>query len=450
MVDLSKHLARARQALERRNYDLALEITEECQEVEPSNLENYRILLDAAKRRAKEGGKKGMFGTMSMPQMSKDPHKILTATVKKMTKTPDAKNFAAAGDAATKLHQSGVKGLGEVAIIFYEEQRATGLFSAEVLWNLATLYADRFKASGQADPEALEKALKTMAELERAVPNHQEAGRTIKNWEAMRSMVKRSTAGAATDYRSQLSSDDKARRQEAMNRMIRTAEDAKEVLGYIEQDLGVTPTDKSLWVKKGDIHRQMRQHAEAHAAYEKAQEIDPHDFVVTMRLGDTRVAEITGRIEAAKAAGQDITELSREMLQIEIEEYRRRVERQPTEMMHRYNLGQRLFKAGEIKGAASEFQQTVRDPKLRRPSHRYLGACFTKERLFPLAIQQYDSYLKLVDDDAADEAKEVRYSVARLHEEAGSKEVAATHYQRLVEIDLGFRDAATRLSKLRE
>ncbi len=449
MVDLSKHLARARQALERRNYDLALEITEECQEVEPSNLENYRILLDAAKRRAKEGGKKGMFGTMSLPQMSKDPHKILTALVKKMAKAPDGKSFAAAGDAATKLHQGGAKGLGEVAIIFYEEQRATGLFSPDVLWNLATLYADRFKASGQADAEALEKALKTMAELERAVPNHQEAGRTIKNWEAMRSMVKRSTAGAATDYRSQLSSDDKARRQEAMNRMIRTAEDAKEVLGYIDQDLGVTPSDKSLWVKKGDIHRQMREYVEAHGAYEKAQGIDAHDFVVTMRLGDTRVAVIIQKIEQAKAAGQDTAALQREQLEVEIEEYRRRVERQPTEMLHHFNLGRRLFDAGEIKAAAAEFQQTVRDPKLRRTSHSYLGACFTKERLFPLAIQQYESYLKLVDDDAADEAKKVRYQLARLHEETGSKESAATHYERLVEIDLGYRDAATRLSNLR-
>src|SRR3954469_21986003 len=286
MVDLSKHLARARQALERPNYDLALEITEECQEVEPSNLENYRILLDAAKRRAKEGGKKGVFGTMSIPTMSKDPQKLLTVAIKRMTKSPDGKNFAAAADAAYKLHQSGLKGLGEVGIMLYEEQRATGLFNAEVLWNLATLYYDRFKASNQTDSDALEKALKTMGELERAMPTHPEAGRTIKNWEAMRSMVKRTGAGQATDYRSQLSSDDKARRQEAMNRMIRTEEDAKEVLAYVDQDLAATPNDKQLWVKKGDIHRTMRQWADAKAAYDKAQGIDAHDFTVTMRLGE--------------------------------------------------------------------------------------------------------------------------------------------------------------------
>ena len=68
MVDLSKHLQRARQALERRQYDIAIEVCLECQEIDPTNLENYRLLVDSAKRRAREGGKKGFslgFGGFS-------------------------------------------------------------------------------------------------------------------------------------------------------------------------------------------------------------------------------------------------------------------------------------------------------------------------------------------------------------------------------------------------
>ena len=38
MVDLSKHLQRARQALERRQYDIAIEVCLECQEIDPANL----------------------------------------------------------------------------------------------------------------------------------------------------------------------------------------------------------------------------------------------------------------------------------------------------------------------------------------------------------------------------------------------------------------------------
>ena len=58
---------------------------------------------------------------------------------------------------------------------------------------------------------ALEKALKTLGDLDKAMPSHAEAGRTLKNWMAMRSMLVRSSAGAATDYRSQVASTDAAR-----------------------------------------------------------------------------------------------------------------------------------------------------------------------------------------------------------------------------------------------
>jgi tetratricopeptide (TPR) repeat protein len=453
MVDLSKHMARAKQALERRNWEMAIAIGEECQEVDPVNIEVYRLLVDAAKRQAKESGKKGLLGGLSMPSFSKDPQKQLSTAMKRVSSSPDAKAFAAAGDAAMKVHQSGIKGAIDVAIYLFEEVRATGLFNEEVLWNLANLYYARFQETK--DGEALERALKTMGELERAKPNHPEAGRSIKNWEAMRSMVRRSqgaTAGggtaATTDYRSQLSSDEKARRQEIMNRLIRGPEDAVEVMKYVDEDLQVDPSDKSLWLKKGDIHRRINEFAEAKAAYIKAQELDAHDFVVTMRLGEVRIFEAQQEIEAMAAAGQDVTAARQQLNQMEIDEYKRRVERQPTEMNHHFELGRRHYQAGNIEAAASEFQQTVRDQRLRRPSHRFLGACFTKKKLFDLAVQQYDSYLKLAEDDSADEAKDVRYSVGRILEEQGKKEQAANHYRRLVEIDLGYKDAATRLGAL--
>jgi tetratricopeptide (TPR) repeat protein len=450
MVDLSKHIARMKQATERRQWDLAIEVGMECQEVDPINLEIYKLLVEAAKRKAKESGKKGMLGGLGMPSFSKDPHKQLSQAIKKLSQGPDVKTFAAAGDAALKVHQTGLKAIADVAILLYEEVRSTGLFNPEVLWNLANLYYSRFQQTKDAD--ALEKALKTMAELERAMPNHPEAARSIKNWEAMRSMTKRANAAGSSsggDYRSQLSSEEKTRRQDAMNRIIRTIEDANEVIKYIVQDLAETPADKSLWMKKGDIHRQFRQFDEARAAFQKVVEIDQYDFVAQMRLGDVTIAEGQQKIKDLETAGQDITAAKQELLLAEIQEYRKRVERQPTEMGHHFSLGQKLYASGNIEAAASEFQQTMRDPRFKKPSYRLLGACFTRKKLPDLAIQQYEAFLKLTEDDMADDAKEVRYALARLQEDTGRREDAAGNFQRLVEVDLGFKDAADRLSALR-
>ena len=82
-------------------------------------------------------------------------------------------------------------------------------------------------------------------------------------------------------------------------------------------------------------------------------------------------------------------------------------------------------------------------------SYLYLGHCFAKKKLLDLAVQQYTSCLDMMDDDMSAEAKEVRYSRARVYEALGKTAEASTDYTRLVELDLGFKDAATRLSGLK-
>jgi len=454
MADLTKALQHARQALDKRNYDLCLEQCEQLQEIDPVQLEIYKLQVEAAKKKSKESGKTSGFmslATVSMPALSKDPHKLLSASFKRVSKTPDLKSFAMAGDSAAKLAQTGIKAMNDVAIFYYEEARATGLFNADVLFSVGNLYFNKFKETN--DAATLEKALKAIIELERAKPDHPTASKLARDWQAANSMMARTQktstgAPAAADFRSQVNSNDAARKAEVMNRMIRTPEDAKEVLAFIEADLKINPADKQLWVKKGDIHQRFVQFAEAKVAFETAQNIDAHDFVVTMRLGDVRMAEAKAIVERAEQAGQDATAAKQQMLQVEISEFKKRVERQPTDMTHRFSLAQRYLKTGQIELAAAELQQTVRDAKFKRESHYFLGYCFTKKNLIDLAIQQYEACLKLFDEDQADRAKEVRYARGRLYEQAGKKAEAKADYSRLIELDMAYKDVATRLGGL--
>lgn len=450
MVDLSKHLARAKQAIERRNYDLAMEITQECQELDPANLENYQLLIEAAKRRAKESGGKGTFFGLKvggLPTLGKDPHKLLTAAVKRAAKDPDLKNLMAVGDAARAV---GGKGMVDVSILFYSEARGTGLFSGDLLWNLAHAYMDKYNEGK--DRPSLDNAITVMGEFEMQARNHPlfpEAGRKARAWEALRSTRSRDDVGKATDYRSQMASEDNAKRNEVMNRIIRTTEDARAVLAYVDADLAKSPEDKSLWLKKGDVHRRINEFAEARAAYEKAQAIDKYDFVVALRLGDLLIAEKQEAVSKAKAAGQDVTALEADLAETEIAEYRKRIDRQPTEMSHRFGLASRLYRKGDIDAAAAEFQQSVKDPRFRKKSHSYLGHAFAKKNLLDLARDQFTSCLSLIDDHLSDEYKEALYNRGRINEVLGRKEDAATDFTKVVEIDLSYKDAAERIRKLR-
>ena len=438
MGDLSKHILKAKQSLDKRQYDYVLQVMEECLDLDPANLDVHRLSMDAARKRAKEGAKTSLFGSMSMPSLTKDPHKLLVAQVKRLGKSPEPKVIADVAVAAQALAAT-VKPMIEVAIYYYEEFIASGLFNDKVLWNLAHIYRDKGE---------LDKAIKLLRDLEKAQPNHPEASRTIKNWEAARSMTQR-TAAVQGDYRSQLANDAGAKKAEIMNRNVRTLEDAKEVLVFVDQDLAHNPSDKQLWIKKGDLHAKFGPLADAKAAYAKAQALDPHDFTIVMKLGDIAMAEAKAVVDQLTAAGQDATAAKAERLQLEIAEFRKRVERQPTDMNHRFSLGVRLIQAGDIDGAAAEFQKSVADPKVRQRSHKYLGFCFGKKNLLDLAVQQYTSYLSLVLDDQADEAKEVRYLRARVLEDQSKRDEAIKDYERIVAIDLNYKDAAVRLGKLR-
>jgi tetratricopeptide (TPR) repeat protein len=220
--------------------------------------------------------------------------------------------------------------------------------------------------------------------------------------------------------------------------------------------LKAEPGKKDLWLKKAETHRRLAEiandpseYANARSALEKAAEIDTFDFNIVIRLGDVTIEEHKNYIKQLVAANQDATEAKLTLAQIEIEEYRKRSERQPTELSHKFNLGVRLLQIGQIEAAASEFQRTVADPRFRLKSHKFLGVCFGKKNMHDLAVKNYSAYLTTVDDGKSDEAKEVRYLRARQHEQAGKKEEAISDLENLVEMDLSYKDCAARLEKLR-
>jgi tetratricopeptide (TPR) repeat protein len=448
MVDLSKQLARAKQSLDRRNYDLAIEVCLECQEVDPANIDALKLLIEAANRKAKEG-KKG-FGGLGF-SLSRDPQKALSAALRSYSKSPDVKTCLAVGDAAVKVFEDGFKGAIDVATLFYDEGAKQGLFNEKLAWNRAHGHFTRFQSTK--DFASLDAAIEAINELARAKPNHPEAGRTLKNWEATRSMSARAGGSAVKkkedDFQSQLASNSEARRNEVMNRVIRTVDDAKEVLAFIDMDLKESPQEKGLWQKKGDVLRRIRRFDDAIAAYTEAQKLDQHDFVISIRIGDSKLDKIKLQIQAAKKQGEDTKALQQQLLEAELAEFTMRAERQPTELSHKFNRGVRLFQKGEIDEAAQEFQRSLKDARNKKKAHYYLGHCFWRKNLLDLARDQFTQCASLIEDTTSDEFKEVLYSRAKLALALDDKDGAKADFTKLVEMDLGYRDAAQLLSQLR-
>jgi tetratricopeptide (TPR) repeat protein len=252
-----------------------------------------------------------------------------------------------------------------------------------------------------------------------------------------------------------MTSTDKAHRAEVMNKMLRTADDAREVLKYADEDLVADPGKKDLWLKKAETHRRLAELAndasefgKARAALEKAQAIDSFDFNIVIKLGDVIIDEHKAYIKTLEAGGHDTAEAKKALQQIEVDEFKKRSDRQPTELSHKFNLGTRLLQMGQIEAAAGEFQRTVADPRYRLKSYKFLGFCFGKKNMVDLALKNFTAYLTGTDDLTSDEAKEVRYLRGRQYEQANSVAEAIGDFSSLVEMDLNYKDCAARLEKL--
>ena len=66
-----------------------------------------------------------------------------------------------------------------------------------------------------------------------------------------------------------------------------------------------------------------------------------------------------------------------------------------------------------------------------------------------MAVHQFAKCLDLLVDKNGKESMEVLYNKARLLEKLKKKDLAISDYTSLVERDLGFKDAATRLAELK-
>ena len=113
----------------------------------------------------------------------------------------------------------------------------------------------------------------------------------------------------------------------------------------------------------------------------------------------------------------------------------------------RCGLGNLLFEKGEFEGAIGEYQQTFRDPRFKTISLMRLGKAFAEIGKYDLAIRQLEQALQ-GHTTMTDDVKEILYDLADVHDRTGDKDQARKEFNKIYEVDIGFRDVGDRLSKL--
>jgi tetratricopeptide (TPR) repeat protein len=127
-----------------------------------------------------------------------------------------------------------------------------------------------------------------------------------------------------------------------------------------------------------------------------------------------------------------------------IDEARKRVERNPTDLQFRFELGENLMHAGHFREALPELQRARQNPNARLRAMNALGHCYRELSMFDLAAKQLEEAAREIGTMDATK-KEIVYNLGLVYEQMGDREKSLGCMKQIYEADYGYKDVATRV-----
>ena len=157
-------------------------------------------------------------------------------------------------------------------------------------------------------------------------------------------------------------------------------------------------------------------------------------FLAEHSDADPQFAEKSAELEAAK----------KERSNLLIVDARKRLDRNPTDLQLRYELGEQLTIAGEYRDALPELQRARQNPNARLKAMNLLGRCYRELGMLDLAAKQLeDAAAEMAIMDAV--KKEIVYNLGLVYERMGDAKKYIDAMKMIYEADYGYRDVAARV-----
>jgi tetratricopeptide (TPR) repeat protein len=148
--------------------------------------------------------------------------------------------------------------------------------------------------------------------------------------------------------------------------------------------------------------------------------------------------------EEAAQYREALETLKKQRAETMISESRQRVERNPTDLQLRFELGERLLAAGNFAEAIPELQKARQNPNVRLRAMGLLGRCFVLKGMLDMAASQLSGAVS--EMSAMDNVKkDTLYDLAIVYEKMGKHDDYLRCLKEIIEVDYGYRDAAARV-----
>lgn len=449
--DLSEHSRglwlKALAAIELRNYGYAISLSRSVLKEAPEFLYGRKVLRKSEIANTK--GKKSFFSGLS-PLTIKGPglvKKDPLAAMELAEQTLESQPYNAAANHLLK-EAALAAGFPEIAVFALETLLEASPKDTKLLHELGDLL---FK-SGQS--VAAVEIYNQLADLNPADLVAVKRGKDA----AAKASIDKGGWETAKDYRDLIKDKDVAVSLEQQSRMVLDNDSIDQQLVELYARAEAEPDNVDVARKIASLFEQKSEIENAIWWYNSAAELTKHtDPSIERKLSDLQLKlleeAIVSREEFLSAAPghpeasayqAELEKLKLQRSEVLIGDARKRVERNPTDLQLRYELGERLFAAGQVSEAIPELQKARNNPNARLRAMSLLGQCYIAKGMNDLAVKQLSDVAREVTVmDAL--KKDVLYKLGLLYEKMGQAKESLDCMKEIYDVDYGYLDVARRV-----
>ena len=444
---------KANEAAQRENLDYAITLYNQVLVKEPGFFECRKALRAAQFQKCGSRGgffKKMLSGASSSPQVAKAKMALSKNPAEAMAIAEEVLNGDPNSSAAHRIIVDAAAAL---------ELPRTAALSLETLSNnspkdkdLAIEFARALAAAGDVTAGEHNRGEKLLMDLLAESPNDGELNQALKDLSARKTLDQGGYGALESgqgSYRDILKDKQQAVSLEQEKRVVKNEDVTERLIGEYEGRMQTEPNNLKLVRSLAELYTQKKQFEKALALYDRIKNSEMgNDPSLERAMGETILKRYDFQLEQLDAAAPDYAEqlakLQAEKLDFQMTNSQRRVEKYPTDLVLRFELGQLYFQAGKISEAIGEFQKAQQNPNKRLAAMGYLAQCFAKGKKFDLAARKLQEAIKEkpVFDD---EKKDLVYNLGIVLESMGKKDEAIEQFKQIYEMDASYKDVTARV-----
>lgn len=446
---LQKQLENAQIALQRGNVDYVIEVTAQVLKSAPGCVPVRRLQRAAQLKKSETRSKlfTKAFGSVTqagfMFGSKKDPIKGIENAEKMLSADPN--NISALkllADSATTLE------MFDTACFAWESIRDIQPKDRDSLLSLGEAYIN---ANNPKD------ALRIADELLRTRPQDGDALALMRRASVAQTMDKGKWEDTEGTFREKLRDEAQAVSLEQASKVVTSSEMAERLVEEAIARVKAEPDNLNHYRNVVEGYRKLSRFAEALEWMRKARQLPSGaaDSGLEKMESDLEIAVLENEVHdlelkleaspddpAAKSAhGAAKTKLTA----FRLEQAKAYVERYPNDYGARHTLANLNYEAGDYQEAIANYQQALKNPKVRIQALAGMGRSFKKRKMFDLAVAQFQtakSELSMMDDLK----KDVIYQLATCYESMGKPDEAIEEFKIIYSEDVGFRDVSDKIN----